>query len=228
MATVRFVVNLALRKIGVLGKGREPHLSDAADALSALQTLYTSWIVGGAFGRLREVVPTGTNYVAYGNERIYRQDSTLIVTLPELVSSETCLDYGHERIGYYGTIITVTDQPNGDTVVDVQTSQPIGYVEPPRDGSVVIISDKEGGETRTWLYDGTIKSWQGIETLTLDDDAPRSTADTQGLAACLAMEISDQFGVDIPQATARQAARYTVAMTHRYGFERKVVPGVYC
>lgn len=227
MATARAIVNGALRKLGRLGAGREPRIPDQTDTLAALQALYGAWIAAGAFGRILDVVPTGTNYIARGNERILRTSAdTLSVTLPELVSDAGFNDYGWDRRGYYGTVITITTQ-GSDTIVDVQSAQPIGRVEPPRDGSVVIITDREGGETGTWIYDGTIKRWQAVHLLQLDSEAPRSAADPEGLSAALALELADTFGAEVGPTTQRQAARFHTAMTHRFGMRREPVMGVY-
>ena len=228
MVAARAIVNGALRKIGRLGGGREPRTADQTDVLAALQGLYGSWIAAGAFGRIQDVVPTGETYVARGNERILRTSAdTLSVTLPELVSDAHYNDYGWERRGYYGTVITITtDGP--DTIVDVQASQPIGCVEPPRDGSVVVIADREGGQTGTWIYDGTIKRWQAVHLMQLDTEAPRSAADPEGLSATLALEIADTFGAEVGPTTQLQAARYRMALTHRFGMRREAAAGVYC
>lgn len=228
MNDARFVCNLALRKLGVLGGGRDARLSDLNDTLDALRSMYSSWVASGAFGRLWDVVPTGTNYTARGGERIYRQSAdTLTVTLPELVS--VCGDgddYGHGPVRYYGTNITVSTV--GDiTTVQVETSQPIGYALPPRDGAVVVISDQVGGQTLTNIYDGTVKRWQSVEDLQLDNEAPRSAADVQGLAACLAIEVSDQFGSDVAPQTVAAAGRFKTAMVSRFGMRREEGVGVY-
>jgi len=85
MATSRQVINGALRKIGVLGAGREARTNDAQDALEALRDTYQWLISSGAFGRLRDVVPQ-SNYTACGNERIFRNESNVTtITLPETV-----------------------------------------------------------------------------------------------------------------------------------------------
>lgn len=228
MATCRQITNLALRKMGRLGAGREARTTDAADALEALQSMYVSWIGSGASGRLEDITPTGTSYVARGNERIWRQDSTTLdVTLPELVNYDAYCDYGRERVGYYGTVVTI-ETIGGETVVTVEAAQPIAqYAVTPRDMSAVVISDAVGGLTSSWLYDAHIKKWEQIDQLQLDDEAPRSTADREGLSALLAMELADSYGVDILPGTQRQAARYSVAMTARYGMRREAAAGVY-
>lgn len=201
MAVCRVVVDTALRKLGVLASGREARSSDAADTLTALQGLYTSWIAAGTFGRLIDVTPQGSSYTPYCSARVFREsETTLDVLLPELVGYGWFYDYGWYRCcGQYNPTVT------------------------PRDGMAVVISDTASGETASWLYDGTIKKWQGIEGLTLDDEAPRSTADLLGLASCLALEISDQFPTDIAPATAVQANRYMTAMTQRFGMRRETI-----
>lgn len=227
MATCRHIVNSALRKIGRLAAGREPRVADQTDALAALQGLYGSWIASGAFGRMNDVVPTGTVYTASGNERIYRTSpATLSVELPAFVSNETYNDYGRARTGYYGTKITIT-QDGANVIVDVQASQPVGCVQPPRDGSAVIITDEGAGISAMWLYDGTTKRWDRVDSLQLDSEAPRSAADPEGLAATVAAEIADEFGAEVGPATIRQMNRYQAAMTHRYGMRREAAAGVY-
>lgn len=229
MATARAIVNGALRKLGRLGGGREPRTADQTDALAALQGMYTSWIASGAFGRLQDVVPTGTSYVARGNERILRtSEATMSVTLPELVSDGWVEDYGRPRQGYYGTLITVdTDEDTGAITVDVQPGQPLSYAQPPRDGWAVVIADREGGQVGSWLYDGTAKRWERLDMLQLDAQAPRSLADPEGLSAVLALELADTFGAEVGPTTQMQAARFKQAMTHRYGMRREPVCGSY-
>lgn len=228
MASVRHVVNTALRRLGRLGAGREPRVADTAECLSTLEGLYSNWVASGAFGRLREVTPRATEYVAYGCERILRRDGAeLSVTLPLVVPDGAVCDYGFPVIrGYAGTQITVTQ--TGETVV--VNVEPAEHVDGrrPRDGTPVVIHDEATGLQQAWLFDGASARWQGIDRLQLDQEAPRSTADPEGLAACLAVEVSDTFGAEVGPATVRAAQRYTQAMTHRYGFRSETVAGVYC
>lgn len=193
MAACRQIVNLALRKLGKLGAGREARTPDAADALDALQSLYGGWVASGAFGRLHDVVPTGPVYTAAWGQRVTRESASLVeVVLPDQTTRPALWDYGRYA----------------------------GGEQAPRDGSAVVIVSLDTGNVQTWLYDGTTKAWQDTDMLQLDDEAPRSHADRQGLAACLAMEISDQYGAEVPAATQMQAARYKTAMTTRFGFQR--------
>ena len=207
MATCRYIVNSALRKLGRLGAGREPRVADAADTLAALQGLYGYWVVAGAFGRLTDVVPL-TNYTARENERVMRDPALVTVTMPEMVPTYAApRPYGQERA--WNAVFP-------------------GSARPPRDGAVVQIKDTNGGQFETWVYDGTQREWIGIEALQLDSQAPRYGDDPEGLSAALALEVADMFGAEVGQGTARQAARYMTALTHRYSTPRQPVPGVYC
>ena len=211
MATCRHIVNSALRKIGRLGAGREPRVADQTDVLAALQGLYGAWIAAGAFGRLADVLPL-TDYTAAENVRVIRDPATVVVTLPELVPAfANPLHYDEERVNYAvrGQLV------NGDA-------------RPPRDGAVVQIMDTNGGQVETWLYDGTLRQWTGLHLLQLDEQAPRSADDPEGLSAALAMEIADTFGAEIGPTTLRQGNRYLVALTHRYSTPRTAAAGVYC
>lgn len=222
MTTARAIVTLALRKLGRVGSGREPRPVDATDGFEALLSLYRGWINSGAFGRLADIMPTG-NYVAHGNERILRtKGQTFEVTLPELVAGDSA-----QGQRYFGTVITVTE--NGDDVdIDVRPSQPLRqYARPPRDLSVVVISDTVTGNTIDFIYDGAQKKWVSLWDLVPDDEAPLSQRDAQGLASCLAVLISDQFGADIPATTAMQAAHYRSALVTRFSTPSTVATGVY-
>lgn len=208
---VRDVINIALRKLGRLGSGREPRQADQQDALEAFRGLYSSWIASGAFGRLSDVIPK-TNYTAGENERVFRtQDATLEITLPETVSQNNWpLPYNLERDTYQGNY-----------------EGAIGNARTPRDGSVVVISDSFTGLTLSFIYDTATQAWQNVSELQLSDNAPRSASDPMGLASCLAIEISDQFSGELQPATLQQAARYAQAATHRYSMPRATSYGSY-
>jgi hypothetical protein len=211
VATARFIVNGALRKLGRLGAGREARLSDAEDTLDALRGLYQAWIASGAFGRLADVIPQ-TDYTASENQRVFRNSENAVqITLPEVVPMyANPRPYNRERATY-----TNYEQVDGNN-------------RPPRDGAVVQIVDAFTGEMATFIYDGTLKRWAQIEAMSLDDEAPRSVTDPEGLRAVLAMEVADQFGAEITPTIQRQAARYTVAMTSSFSMPRETVQGVYC
>lgn len=204
MATCRHVVNGALRKLGRLGAGREPRVADQTDALGALQGLYGSWVASGAFGRLEDVVPL-VDGVAGENQRVIRNASVITVTLPEFVPAYCDpRPYGRERI-------------NGED----------RSARPPRDGAVIQLKDTNGGQVETYIYDGTVREWVRIDRLQLDDEAPRSAADPEGLSAALALELADTFGAEVGPTTAGQARRFISAMTLHFSTPRTATRGVY-
>lgn len=208
MATCRHVVNGALRKLGRLGGGRDPRTADATDALAALQGLYLSWIASGAFGRLSDVIAEA-DITAAENVRIIRDETVVTVTLPEVVPAY-CDPLP------YGALWPYVVQNGTD-----------GANRPPRDGAVVQIKDTVGGQVASYVYDGTLREWVKIEALQMDNEAPRSVTDPEGLSAVLAMELSDTFGAEIGPATLRQAGRFTTAMISNPSAPRREAVGVY-
>jgi hypothetical protein len=212
-ASVRDIVNGALRKIGKLAGGREPRTQDSSDALDALRGLYRYLINSGAFGRLRDVVPVGSTYMAAENERIFRNsDATLSIDLPELVRRDfLCgpLPYDEESVYY----------PNG--LVD-------NGMRPPRDCSVVVISDAFTAQTVEYIYDGQQKLWTPIFGLILESPAPLSARDPDGLKALLAMQIVDEFGGQLGEMTTRQALNFQTALISRYSSSATVGRTEYC
>ena len=212
MATCRDIVNGALRKIGKLAGGREPRTQDSTDALEALRGLYRQLITSGAFGRLRDVVPTGTSYTAGENERIFRNsDATISIDLPELVRrDDPCrpLPYDEEE-AYY---------PNG--VID-------NAMRPPRDCSIVAISDAFTAQTVHYIYDGQQRLWTSLDDLALDAAAPLSDRDPEGLKSLLAMQIVDEFGGQLGEMTTRQGMNFQGALITRYSRPATVGQSVY-
>jgi len=211
----RGVVNGALRKIGVLAAGREARDADRDDTFDALTNLYKRLISGGAFGRLADVIPTA-DYTACGNERIFRNSSaTTSITLPETISNAwaycDCCIYGR----YPCEPVPVTSNP---VSLDITT---------PRDCSVVSVIDADSGQVLDFIYDGQLKAWTGISALTLDDEAPLSARDTQGLQALLATNIADEYGREIGGGTIRLATDYMAGLTQRRSAPRELAPVEY-
>lgn len=212
MATCSSIINRALRKIGRLGAGRDARQADAEDALDALRGLYTAWIASGAFGRLSDVVLADGDYTAGENMRVVRPIGvTAEVTLPDFVPMYADPRPYDQEYPYYQSSYANVDGTN----------------RPPRDGAVVVIADQETGTIVNWIYDGTVKIWRQIDTLTLTDEAPISVADPEGLAAVLALEVSDQFAGEPGTATARAAQRFITALTSRFSMPQQVTQGVY-
>jgi hypothetical protein len=204
MATCRAIVNGALRKLGKLAAGREARDADRDDALEALRGLYRFLITSGAFGRLKDVVPTGATYTAGENERIFRNDdATLSVTLPEIVRRDCSPRPYDDECAC----------PSGDVATDMR---------PPRDGAVVVVSDAFTGVTVHYIYDGQLRLWQSIDGLDVDDAAPLSTRDAEGLKALLATRLVDEFGGAIGPATVQLAGMFQANLTTRFSAPREM------
>ena len=97
----------------------------------------------------------------------------------------------------------------------------------PLDCSVIVINDAFTGGVYEFIYDGQNKKWQSLYDLVITDEAPLSRRDEQGLAACLAETMADEFSGNIGPFTMRQAAAFRTALTHRYSTPAIRVQGEY-
>lgn len=176
--------------IGVLRSGGTPRQAEYDDALFALKSLYRAAITAGTFCELRDVVPTGP-YTAGENERVFRNSEAVTsITLPEFVAADTVqLDYG--ELSSTGTRL-------------------------PRGGAVIVISDALTNQTSDFIFDGHHKRWLAVDGLTLNHEAPLSARDPAGLAAWLAVEISEQFGQQVGPVTQMQARRFLSGLAHNH------------
>jgi hypothetical protein len=209
VATCNEIINRALRKLGALGTGQTPTADETAAALDGLKALYRRWINQGAFGRLRDVTPSGP-YTAGENERIFvNSPSVTSITFPEQVPSfplSLNCDYGLAE----------------DFPVTVEaTTGPFSTMRFPLDGAVITITDATSAtdtspQTQDWIYDGSIKAWVAIDSLDTTKTAPLSFRDPGGLAACLAFEISDEWGLTAQPATIRAALAFQTALVTRF------------
>lgn len=188
----RDVVNGALRKLGRLGAGREPRTADQTDTLAALKGIYTSFIAAGTFGRISDIAPLGVDFTADRAWHVYRASpDTLAVNLPE---SGGYGDYGDPS-------------EYGSRWVPPAYANAVGG-RPPRDCTVVRITDDVTGLTRDFLFDGDYRAWASLGDLQLDDEAPLSRRNPEGLRAYLALQVADEFGAEVGQATAMLAKQF--------------------
>jgi hypothetical protein len=63
--------------------------------------------------------------------------------------------------------------------------------------------------------------------IAIDDEAPLSYRNSDGLASCLSINISDQFGADVPPATAMSANNFRAALVSGFSNPRREAVGVY-
>lgn len=204
MHTARDVINLALKKLGVLRAGGEASAADAADGLASLVSLYQEWISNGTLGRVGSVIVTqpGTA-TAIPNIHVNETVSGVTIDLPQTVdywfwdTYNPCRDYG------WGLSV-----PLGGT-------ESIGV---PRDKAVVRITSTENETRATYIFDGTIQRWMRIDNLGLTDEAPLSARSFDGLASVLAIRLTEYFGSELASPVTLQSAnRYRTALVTNYG-----------
>jgi hypothetical protein len=82
MTTCRDIVTLALRQARVVGVGRSPRAAEAAEGMTALQSLYDSMFSHGPLGPFTEVYAT-EDYTAKEDERIIADNAT--ITIPDSI-----------------------------------------------------------------------------------------------------------------------------------------------
>jgi hypothetical protein len=209
VATCRETVEGALRKLGKLGAGRSARTVDAEDAHESLKGFYFKIINDGTLGRLRDVVPT-TDYTAGENERVLRNsEDVTTISLPELVADD-----------WYGSPAEYGSRW-------VPPSASVSPNRPPMDLSVVVINDTITGYSRHWLYDGQRAQWVSIDDLALDDEAPLSRRDPQGLQARIAVQIADEYGMDVPPTTLALASALQSSLANRWSMPRRPMQGVF-
>lgn len=188
----RDVVNGALRKLGRLGAGREPRVADQADVLTALKGLYASYAAAGTFGRINDIAPEGVEFTADRAWHVYRESaSTLSVTLSENVVFDEDLGSPDE----YGSRWVPPAYTNAAK-------------RAPRDCSIVRITDNLTGITRDYLFDADYRAWASVDDLGLNDEAPLSRRDPEGLRAALATRVADEFGQEVGPTTAMLAKQF--------------------
>lgn len=204
MHTARDVINLALKKLGVLRAGGEASAADAADGLASLVSLYQEWISNGTFGRVASIVASspGTSSV-YPSVHVNETVAGVTITLPQVV--EHC---------FWDTWMPCRDYGWGLNV-------PLGGNDgfgPPRDKSVVRITSTENEDRATYIFDGTVQRWMRIDNLGLTDEAPLSARSFDGLASVLAMRLTEYFGSELASPVTLQSAnRYRTALVTNYG-----------
>lgn len=204
MHTAREVINLALKKLGVLRAGGEASAADAADGLASLVSLYQEWVSQGTLGRVGSVIVTqpGTA-TAIPNIHVNETVDGVTIDLPQTVDYWFWDTYSPRRD--YGWGLSV---PLGGT-------ESIGV---PRDKAVVRITSTENETRATYIFDGTIQRWMRIDNLALTDEAPLSARSFDGLASVLAMRLTEYFGAELASPITLQSAnRYKSALITNYG-----------
>lgn len=242
MAKVRAVITGALRKLGIVGGvgRRTPTNTEYFDALQIFASLYRTLITGGAFGRMRDVVPRG-DYVAGENQRVFRRyNERQEIILPDTVS--WCGSCGYTGTDCLDPIVQTNAPPIPST--DYGTKR-YGYHDltgrrTVRDGVVVTLVDEFTGDILEAIYDGQRKLWFTLNDLDLEEldeenewsvkrlndaldlDAPHSHRDYNGLVCLLATLLADDFAVEVPPMVLQQAQQFKIALVANYStFKRE-------
>ncbi len=201
--TCRQLVKQALRALGVLGAGQDPTSSELDDSMLTLRNILRKLVTDGAYGKLKDRVLTDEYYVTPGMEHIFKLSDQAVIVLPLLVSPET-------GICDYGAIITVEGAYTPQSI-------PVGVqIQPPRDGSIVRITDAVSNATTDWIYDGQIKSWTGLWNLSYDYPVPMGFRDGEGIKALLAIAMADEYGVEPTARLERSAREFQMNLAYRW------------
>lgn len=68
---------------------------------------------------------------------------------------------------------------------------------------------------QTWLYDATLAEWVALHDLELSGDCPLGSRFFEGLAAMLAMQVSDDYSAELSQRIVDSAQRGNVAIKRK-------------
>lgn len=204
--TIRDVGTRAFRKLGVLRAGGTMQSEDAAEALASLISLYGEWITAGTFGRVANIPlsKTGTFTAGTNMHLNVTTDEPVTIDLPKTVEACFWDNWRPERD--YGWGLNIPYDPAGNAM--------------PRDKSVVMITRQAPNDERaTYVYDATIQRWMRVdESLGLEDEAPLSARNSDGLAAVLAVKMSDQYGAELlSPGTVQTANKYRTALSTNHG-----------
>lgn len=112
--------------------------------------------------------------------------------------------------------ILVTTEDAVTVTLPETTDDPDEGIRPPRDGSVVMVTDVYSADRSTYVYDAAGALWTGIEALTLTDTAPLAIRYRAGLEARLAVRLSEENGMAVTPELRRQEAHGIASLLHRF------------
>lgn len=94
---------------------------------------------------------------------------------------------------------------------------------PPRDLMAIEINDSSGRQAYIWDR----QDWVRIDALTVSDTAPLANRGAEGLAACLALSIMEEYGAVPGQVLASKAGAFRTNLRLKYGTQQEPVAGVW-
>lgn len=104
---------------------------------------------------------------------------------------------------------TISDRCTG------QTRKPIDRCIIAIAADVLAVDTVEVTGPQTWLYDASLGAWVALHDLELAGDCPLGSRYFEGLAAMLAMQISDDYGAQLTQRIVDTARRGNYAMKRK-------------
>lgn len=119
----------------------------------------------------------------------------------------TSLDYEAAA----GERVTATD----GAVITRPTELPDDETKPPYELSFIEVVDTVAQTVTRYLYENG--AWVDINSLALDDEAPLSGRGRDGLAACLALPLAEEYGGEIGPAVVRQAGSFKTGLSLKFG-----------
>lgn len=201
MSTNLDIIKRAMRKLHVLGQGRDPSSAQAAQGMELLQSLFVELIGMGGLGRLADVVvPDGeTAYTAFGWSRV-KYPVGCTVTLPS----------------YTGDTYPTSGSSSG---FDSATF----YCQSFHDlAPVVTISST--GVPLYYVFNAYGAGWTQVNDLALTDDFPLAEHYKNGFSAMLAEYMCDDFAGTVGADTRRQASWCRYQLANKSDSEDNVSP----
>lgn len=184
--TCQDVINRFARKLNVIPLGATLSSDESLNALSVLQSIYMELVGMGAFGRENDCMSCG-DWVALPSQRIRMNNTAGEVSIPDsLPSYVQCPDWWQPIWGY-DAWCTWPIWPTSQLCV------------PPRDLSIVTVTDPFVGECHTFLYDAFVGKWTMIDALELTDEAPLSRRWFEPLCNTLSERMAPDYGQDPPK-----------------------------
>lgn len=200
MATNLDIIKRALRKLRVLGGGREPEADQAEDAMQSLQSLIVETVGTGGIGRLNDVIAS-VDYTAREFDRIRCDAAGLTITLPITITPQMWTAYDYGWCQDYGWRMWTKPRP-------------------PFDRCPVVVIDNSGNET-TSLYCAYQGKWVAINSLGLKDPFPFPSYLEDGFAAMLAEAVADEYGRAPGPITMRQSNRARYMLSYKMDSQRR-------
>lgn len=196
--TVRDVVKRALRIPGVLGAGRDPDATDAADALSAYNTMVRA-MFGHGIGLALKGARLSTSADADNGTLYWAGTAAATLTLPELP-----LD---------GYRFGVTDTKAALATYPVTVNPNDLLIE----GAAANLTLNTNGTAKSWFFRADTANWERERDLTLNDEPYFPTDLHEPLAYMLAERLAGEFGAQLAPADVAAAQQGKDRFSQRYG-----------